>query len=98
MATINGARALGLEKKIGSIEVGKKADLILVDLKKPHLTPIHNVISHLVYSATGADVDTVIVDGKIIMQNQKVQTLDEEWVMKEAQEISESMIAEAEKK
>jgi 5-methylthioadenosine/S-adenosylhomocysteine deaminase len=95
MATLNGAKALGLEKEIGSIEVGKRADLILVDLKRPHLTPVHNVVSHLVYSAIGADVDTVIVDGEILMQNREVRMLDEVEVMKKAQEISEAMISEA---
>ncbi len=95
MATINGAKALGLEKEIGSIEVGKKADIILIDLKKPHLTPVHNVISHLVYSAVGGDVDTVIVDGKVLMQNRKVLTFDEAQVIKKAQDVSEEMLREA---
>ncbi|MEW6592822.1 MAG: amidohydrolase family protein [Candidatus Hadarchaeota archaeon] len=97
MATINGAKALGLEKEIGTIEVGKKADIIIVDLHRPHLTPVHNVIPHLVYSAVGGDVDTTIVDGKILMKGRKVQTLDEERVMEKAQEASDSMVMEAEK-
>lgn len=84
MATINGALALGLEKQIGSIEVGKKADLILISLCSPHLTPTFNPISHLVYAAGGSDVDTVIIDGRIIMRNRKVKTLDEEKVIREA--------------
>jgi 5-methylthioadenosine/S-adenosylhomocysteine deaminase len=94
MATINGAKALGLEKELGSLEVGKKADVILVNLNTPHLTPLHNLVSHLVYSAVGGDVDTVIVDGEILMENRKIRTLDEAEVMKKAQEISESMIRE----
>ncbi|MEM3521627.1 MAG: amidohydrolase, partial [Candidatus Bathyarchaeia archaeon] len=69
MATINGAKALGLENEIGSIEPGKKADIIMIDLKKPHLAPIHKPISSIVYSAFGSDVETVIIDGKIIMEN-----------------------------
>ncbi|MEM3452577.1 MAG: amidohydrolase family protein, partial [Candidatus Hadarchaeum sp.] len=68
MATINGAAALGLQAELGSLEVGKKADLIIVDLRKPHLSPMHDIVSHLVYSASGSDVDTVIVDGKILME------------------------------
>ncbi|MEW6222634.1 MAG: amidohydrolase family protein [Candidatus Hadarchaeota archaeon] len=97
MATINGAKALRLEKEIGSIEVGKKADIIIVDLHKPHLTPAHNVVSHLVYSAVGEDVDTTIVDGKILMKGRKVLTLEEENVIEKAQEASDSMVKEAEK-
>jgi len=93
MATRNGAAALGLEDKIGSIEVGKKADLILVDLKKPHLSPLHDVVSHLVYSAAGSDVDTVIVDGKVLMENGVVLTLDEEKVLEQAQRTFDDLIS-----
>jgi len=93
MATINGARALGLEKEIGSLEAGKKADLVLVDLRKPHLTPLHNVASHLVYSVTGGDIDTVIVDGKILMRGRRVLTLDEYRVLEGAQKVSEGLLA-----
>lgn len=98
MATVNGATALGLGKELGSIEVGKKADLVLVDLKKPHLSPLHNVISHLVYSAVGSDVDTTIVDGKILMQGRKVLTLDEDKVLREAQKNSNDLLARKEGK
>ncbi|MFQ5794758.1 MAG: amidohydrolase family protein [Candidatus Bipolaricaulia bacterium] len=83
MATINGAKALGMEDKIGSIEVGKQADLIVVDLSKPHLRPTHNLPSLLVYSASGADVDTVIVGGRVIMEARTVQTVDEDQVCAE---------------
>lgn len=80
MATINGARALGLEKEIGSIEVGKKADLILLDLNKPHLYPAYNLVSSAAYSAQASDVDTVIVNGKIVMENREMKTVDVEKV------------------
>ena len=93
MATINGATALELKNKIGSIETGKKADLVLVDLKKPHLTPVHNVISHLVYSASGGDVDTVIVDGKVLMRGGKVLALDEQKVLELAQRTSDDLLS-----
>ncbi len=96
MATVNGARALGLGKNLGSLEVGKKADLTLVDLRKPHLTPLRNVISHLVYSATGGDVDTVIVDGKVIMQGRRVLTLEEDKVLEEAQKVADNLLAQKE--
>ncbi|MEM3566233.1 MAG: amidohydrolase [Candidatus Bathyarchaeia archaeon] len=81
MATINGAKALGLERIIGSLEVGKKADIILVDLEKPHLKPLHNLYATIVYSARGSDVDTVIVDGRILMESRIVRTFDEMNVM-----------------
>ncbi|MDI6884660.1 MAG: amidohydrolase family protein [Hadesarchaea archaeon] len=93
MATVNGAIALGLGDKLGSLEVGKKADLVVVDLKKPHLSPLHNIISHLVYSAVGSDVDTTIVDGKILMRERKVLTLDEDKVLREAQKSSDALLA-----
>jgi 5-methylthioadenosine/S-adenosylhomocysteine deaminase len=85
MATINGAKALGLEKSVGSLEVGKKADIILIDLLKPHLRPLHNVYASILYSARGGDVDTVIVDGKILMENRVVKTLDEHAVVEKAE-------------
>jgi len=78
MATINGAKALDWDDEIGSIEIGKKGDLILTDMDKPHLYPRHNIISSLAYSVQAADVDTVIVDGKIIMEKREIKTLDVE--------------------
>jgi 5-methylthioadenosine/S-adenosylhomocysteine deaminase len=93
MATIKGAIALGLQREIGSLEVGKKADIVLVDLKKPHLAPLHNVISHLVYSAVGSDVDTVIVDGEVLMQEGKVLSLNEDKVLEDVQKVSDDLLA-----
>jgi 5-methylthioadenosine/S-adenosylhomocysteine deaminase len=84
MATLGGARALGME--IGSLEVGKKADVILLELNKPHLQPVYNIVSHLVYSATGADVRDVIIDGKLVMENRKLLTLDEGEILYQAKE------------
>ncbi|MGD9763194.1 MAG: amidohydrolase family protein [Candidatus Binatia bacterium] len=97
MATINGARAAGLEREIGSLEPGKKADVIVVDLHKPHLTPVlrkpkFNVVSLLVYSATGGDVDTTIVDGRILMRNRQVLSLDESHVLRDTQAAAEEMV------
>lgn len=91
LATIEGAKALGLEKKVGSIEVGKEADLILIDLKSPNLAPIHGastVVSDLVYAAKGMNVDSTIVQGKPLMINRKLLTVDEDKVMKEATEAA----------
>ena len=76
MATIMGAKALGLGDMIGSLEVGKKADIILIDAQKPHLTPFHNLPGLLAYSSLGSDVDTMIVDGQVLMQNKQFTTLD----------------------
>jgi len=84
MATINGAKAIGMEDEIGSLEDGKKADIIILNLRKPHLTPLFSAASNLVYSASGADVDTTIVDGRILMQGSRLLTLDEDRVLREA--------------
>lgn len=93
MATINGAKALGLEKSIGSLEVGKKADIILIDLSSPHLQPLHDIYACFVYSARGSDVDTVIVDGRILMENREVVTLDEQDVMDQAERTASELMA-----
>jgi 5-methylthioadenosine/S-adenosylhomocysteine deaminase len=85
MATLGGAKVLGLEREIGSLEVGKRADIIILDLHRPHLQPIYNIVSHLVYSATGADVRDVIIDGKPVMQDRRLLTIDEERVLQKAQ-------------
>jgi len=92
MATIDGARVLGLEKMVGTLEAGKKADVILLDFKKPHLTPAHDPYANMVYSAHGSDVDTVIVDGKVLMENREVKTLDEEEVMLKAQKTATNLL------
>jgi 5-methylthioadenosine/S-adenosylhomocysteine deaminase len=80
MATIGGARALHMEREIGSLETGKRADLIVVDLSAIHLTPMYNVISHLVYAAKASDVTDTIVNGRPLMRNRKLLTLNEEAV------------------
>lgn len=76
LATINGARALGMEKTIGSLEVGKRADLIAVDLSQPHTQPINNVISQLVYATSGQEVTHSWVDGKALLRDREVIGLD----------------------
>lgn len=77
MATLNGAKAMGLEEQIGSLEVGKRADFIVINMDAPHLTPAWDPVSTIVYAAQGTDVDTVVIDGQIVMQNRRVTTLDE---------------------
>jgi 5-methylthioadenosine/S-adenosylhomocysteine deaminase len=88
MATIWGARILGLEREIGTLQVGKKADVIVVDLRTPHLTPFYHPLSSLVYSASGGDVKDVIVNGKILMKDRNMTHLDCEEIMARVREIS----------
>jgi 5-methylthioadenosine/S-adenosylhomocysteine deaminase len=84
MATINGAKALGIDHLVGSLEEGKQADLILLDLEKPHLYPHFNLMSMLVYSASSSDVKTVIVDGKILYDDYKFTNMDLKTIYREA--------------
>lgn len=87
IATINGAKALGLEKETGSLEVGKKADIAILNLNTPSLTPRNNLLAGLSYSANGSEVETVIIDGKVTMENRKVLTLDEALVYQKVNDI-----------
>lgn len=93
MATRGGATALGIEQETGTIDVGKKADIVLVDMRAPHLTPFRHPISHLVYSAKGADVDTVICNGQILMQEKELLVLDEKEVLSQAEESAKDLLA-----
>ncbi|RLE62440.1 MAG: N-ethylammeline chlorohydrolase [Thermoprotei archaeon] len=92
MATIDAAKVLGLEHTIGSLEVGKRADIVLVNLKGPHLTPLHDIYATLVYAASGADVDTVLVDGKIILHQGEILTVDEHQVIEKAIRASRELL------
>ena len=87
IATINGAKALGLSEEIGSLEVGKKADIAILNLNTPSLTPRNNLLAGLSYSANGSEVETVIIDGKITMENRRVLTMDEEVVYEKVKAI-----------
>jgi 5-methylthioadenosine/S-adenosylhomocysteine deaminase len=84
MATIEGARAIGLDTEIGSLEAGKRADLITIDLAQPHLTPAVDVEAALVYSAKGSDVRDVVVDGKVLMRDRAFLAIDEKEVLAQA--------------
>jgi len=88
MATIRGARALGLDPIIGSLETGKKADLIIVDTNKPHLTPMYNPVSHLVYAVIGSDVTTSIINGAVVMEGGTIKTMDIKAVMDDVNRIA----------
>jgi 5-methylthioadenosine/S-adenosylhomocysteine deaminase len=84
MATIEGARALGMADRIGSLEPGKRADLIVVSMASARQTPMYDPLSHLVYTTRGDDVRTTIVNGRVLMRDRKVLTLDEPAVLAEA--------------
>lgn len=88
MATGGGAEVLGLASRIGSIEVGKDADIILVDMNRPHLTPIYNCCSHLVYAACGADTRTSIIGGRIVMRDRQLLTIDVNEAMENVRKIA----------
>lgn len=91
MATRGGAAALGLEKEIGSLEPGKRADLIVVDTRSPHLTPMYNPFSHLVYAARGADVKHTVINGRVVMRDRKILTLDEMAAIDRVRKIAEKL-------
>jgi cytosine/adenosine deaminase-related metal-dependent hydrolase len=91
MATITGARALHLEKQIGSLEASKKADFILVDTTAPHATPMYQVYSQLVYALKASDVRTVVIGGKIVMQDRQMLTLNEKQILTKAQEYKKQI-------
>jgi cytosine/adenosine deaminase-related metal-dependent hydrolase len=95
MATINGAKALGLADQIGSLEVGKKADFVAIDMRKIHLQPWFSPVSAVVYSATGRDVEMTIVDGKIVVRDGKLTTMDEAEIISEAQRRSKEVTERA---
>jgi 5-methylthioadenosine/S-adenosylhomocysteine deaminase len=95
MATVDGARVLGLEKQVGSLEPGKRADIILVDFHQPHLMLDHQPVSKLVYSARGHDVVTAIVDGQIVMQDRQVLTMDEAAILDRARDLTADLVSRA---
>ncbi|RQD71875.1 MAG: amidohydrolase [Tindallia sp. MSAO_Bac2] len=96
MATIEAAKAIGLEKEVGSLEAGKKADLIIINMKEPGLSPVilesvNNIIPNLVYAARGHEVETSIINGDIVMENRQVKTVNEEEVVNQAQSAAEAL-------
>jgi 5-methylthioadenosine/S-adenosylhomocysteine deaminase len=96
LATIEGARALGVEREIGSIEIGKRADIILINGKRPNMMPIHGkdtVVSDLVYSVSSGNVDTTIVDGSVLMQDREIKTMNLDEVLSRTQELALRMVS-----
>lgn len=88
MATRYGAQALGMEQITGTLAPGMKADLIIIDMNKPHLVPMYNPYSHLVYTVGGADVDTVLINGQLVMENRRLITIDEARVLAEVRRMA----------
>ena len=91
MATINGAKALGLDDKIGTLEEGKLADIILIDLDNPNHTPQNNLISSLCYSTFDTDVSYVIINGNLVYENKKFTYLDLDEIIKKSEESFENL-------
>jgi 5-methylthioadenosine/S-adenosylhomocysteine deaminase len=91
MATLYGARVLGAENEIGSLEPGKKADLIVLDMHQPHLTPLYNIPSHIIYAARGADVVHSIINGSIVMRDRQLTTLDEQAILAKIMTMAEGI-------
>ena len=94
MATVNGAKAIGHEGELGTIREGAIADLILINLNEPQFIPANNIISGMVYSSTGAEVDTVLVDGRVLMENRRMTTIDENRVYDEIRKIMKRLNTE----
>ena len=94
MATIDGARALGWDAEIGSLEVGKRADLIVVDTRRPNWVPMHDfsIVANLVYAGEGADVEMTMVDGRVLMESRRLTTIDVDRVLAEGQRIAERIV------
>jgi len=91
MATRGGAEVLGLQNEIGSIEAGKKADIVLLNMDKPHLVPLYDVYSHLVYAVNGSDVDTVLINGKVVLESGKMLTVDENEIIGKAKVFAKKL-------
>jgi 5-methylthioadenosine/S-adenosylhomocysteine deaminase len=92
MATVNGAKTLGIEKEVGQIKAGMKADLIILDTNRPQYVPDNNMISALAYSSNSTDVETVIVNGKVLMENRELKTIDQEKVFFEASKEAKRLV------
>ncbi len=92
MATVEGAKLLGIDDRVGTLEAGKQADLILIDLRKPHLKPLHDPYALIAYSATGADVDTTIIDGRVVMRRRELMTIDEEELFRQVEKRASRLV------
>jgi 5-methylthioadenosine/S-adenosylhomocysteine deaminase len=91
MATIDGARALHMDKEIGSLEAGKKADLLLISLNEPNAVPMYDIYAQIAYSLKGSDVDTVVIGGRVVMRDRKLLTVDEPAVLEKARDYGNAV-------
>jgi 5-methylthioadenosine/S-adenosylhomocysteine deaminase len=91
MATIEGAKALHLETEIGSLEAGKKADLIVISLDEPNAVPMYDIYAQLAYALKGSDVKTVVIGGRVVMHDRKVLTVNEAEAMAKAREYKQKV-------
>jgi 5-methylthioadenosine/S-adenosylhomocysteine deaminase len=94
MATAEGARAIG-QPETGSLEVGKRADLVTIEARQPHLAPLLDPVKALVYSARGSDVRDAVIDGRVVMRNRKVLTIDEDALLAQAEQVARRCFARA---
>ncbi|HEY0406498.1 MAG TPA: amidohydrolase family protein, partial [Pyrinomonadaceae bacterium] len=92
LATIRGARALHMEREIGSLETGKRADFVIVDLNDLNQTPLYNIYSHLIYATKAADVRSVVIEGRVLMRDRRLLTLDENDIKARARVFREQII------
>ena len=90
-ATLGGAEALDAEEQTGSLEVGKKADMIVLNMNQPHLTPLYNIPSHLVYAARGADVVHSVINGRVVMEDRILKSLDEDRILAQMREMGQNI-------
>src|SRR5207244_2440382 len=95
MITIDAAKAIGWDDELGSLEPGKRADVAIVNLRQPHLTPNRMVVHRLIYEAVGNDVETVIVNGRVVMEDRRVLTVDEDAALDAGQREGEAVVARA---
>jgi 5-methylthioadenosine/S-adenosylhomocysteine deaminase len=91
MATIGGARALGLDDRIGSLEIGKRADVVVIELDENNLVPLYDAVSHLAYAVEAADVRTVLVDGRVVVRDRRLVTADEAALRREVRSLATSI-------
>ena len=92
---MGGARAMGLEDEIGSLEVGKQADIVIFDYRRPHLVPMIDPLGNLVHTAQGRDVECVIVDGTIVVEDGRPLLVDQDEILRDAQRAAENLWARA---
>jgi 5-methylthioadenosine/S-adenosylhomocysteine deaminase len=91
MATINGAKALGLESELGSLTAGKRADLVVLDCRRAHLTPLTDPLGNLVHTAQGRDVEMVVVDGRVVVEGGHATLVDEQEIIREARQVAQGL-------